>query len=308
LLLGSAGDNCQDAKKNYCGFVLGGKNVGSINGQNGLASFNSAVVNTIYGVEWNPNKNWSLGLAYGYGTTNLSNYTLDSVNITGNVNSGSIYGVYKPNSQWKISALFDYSNFNYQGSRYININNPDYTASVASSNFGASGYSGVVKATYDIALATKSSPATLHIIPIAALGFNSINQNGFTETGAGVLNLNVSSKTTQSLIGTIGTTMSLPIPINQHGGTITPSLTASYNVDFLAGNTNNYSINASYPSFSDAGTVSFQGQNGGTNFLNLTASVAVNVSPDVNLYVTGNYEASNVGSSYSYSGGLRVKF
>ena len=44
LLLGSAGDNCQDAKKNYCGFVLGGKNVGSINGQNGLASFNSAVV------------------------------------------------------------------------------------------------------------------------------------------------------------------------------------------------------------------------------------------------------------------------
>jgi len=57
LLLGSAGDNCQDAKKNYCGFVLGGKNVGSINGQNGLASFNSAVVNTIYGVEWNPNKN-----------------------------------------------------------------------------------------------------------------------------------------------------------------------------------------------------------------------------------------------------------
>jgi hypothetical protein len=50
------------------------------------------------------------------------------------------------------------------------------------------------------------------------------------------------------------------------------------------------------------------GQNGGTNFLNLTATVAVNVSPDVNLYVTGNYEASNVGSSYSYSGGLRVKF
>jgi len=89
---------------------------------------------------------------------------------------------------------------------------------------------------------------------------------------------------------------------------MTTYLTASYNVDFLAGNSNNYSINASYPNFSDAGTVSYLGQNGGTNFLNLTASVAVNVSPDVNLYVTGNYEASNVGSSYSYSGGLRVKF
>ena len=308
LLLGSAGDNCQDTKKNYCGFVLGGKNVATINGQNGLGSFNSAVVNTIYGVEWNPNKNWSLGLAYGYGTTNLSNYTLDAVNITGNVNSGSIYGVYKPNSQLKISALFDYSNFNYQGSRYININNPDYTASVASSNFGASGYSGVVKATYDIALATKSSPATLHIIPIAALGFNSINQNGFTETGAGVLNLNVASKTSQSLIGTIGATIALPVPINNHGGTITPSLTASYNVDFLAGNDNNYSVNSSFPAFPDAGTISYLGQNGGTNFLNLTATVDVTLSPDVNFYVTGNYEASNVGSSYSYSGGLRVKF
>jgi hypothetical protein len=102
--------------------------------------------------------------------------------------------------------------------------------------------------------------------------------------------------------------MSLPIPINKNGAFIIPSLTASYNVDLLAGNANNYRINASYPSFSDAGTISYLGQNGGTNFLNLTATVTVNIAPDVTLYATGNYEASNVGSSYSYSGGLQVKF
>ena len=308
LLLSSAGDNCQDAKKNYCGFVLGGKNVGSINGQNGLASFNSAVVNTIYGVEWNPNKKWSLGIAYGYGTTNLSNYTLDLVNIKGNVNSGIIYGVYRPTNQWKISALFNYSGFSDQGSRLININNDLYSPSIASSNFAATGYSGVIKATYDISLATKSSPAYLHIIPVAEIAFNSINQNNFSETGAGVFNLAVNAKTTQSLTATIGVTMALPIPINQHGGTLTPSLTASYNADFLAGNTNNYSINTSFSSFPNTGSVNYLGQNGGTNFLNLTATVAVNVSSDVNLYVIGNYEASNVGSSYSYSGGVKMKF
>lgn len=259
LLLGSPGNNCNAyaaSGKNFCAFVLGGKNVASINGQNYLASFNSSVVNTIYGIEWNPSGQWSLGIAYGYGTTNLSNYTLDYVNITGNVNSGSIYGVYAPNSQWKILALFDYSNFSYKGSRLVNISNPEYSPSMASSSFGANGYSLVLKSTYDIALATKVSPALLHIVPVVGIAFNSMNQNGFTETGAGILNLNVSSKTTQSLIATVGATMSLPIPINKNGATITPSLTASYNVDLLAGNANNYSINASYPSFSDAGTIS----------------------------------------------------
>jgi hypothetical protein len=41
---------------------------------------------------------------------------------------------------------------------------------------------------------------------------------------------------------------------------MTTYLTASYNVDFLAGNTNNYSINSSFPAFPYAGTISYLGQ------------------------------------------------
>ena len=303
LLLGTAGNNCSDKTKQYCGFILGGNNISTINGQNSLASFNSQAVNTIYGVEWNPSKQWSFGAAYGYGTSSLYNFSLGYANINGQVNSGSIYGVYRPSVPLKISALFNYSGFNFQGSRVEYVNN-----SLASSTFGANGFSSALQVSYDIPLNNKSSQNVLHIIPNAGLFLNSFKQNAFNETGAGIMNLNVNANTSNSIVGSIGATIEMPITINNHGGTITPSLSANYNLDFLAGNTNNYNINASYSPFNDTGTVSYSGQNGGTNFLNLTAKVNITLSTDVNLYVTGNYEASNVGSSYSYSGGLRVKF
>jgi len=314
LLLQSAGDNCLkegaiSTGKNWCAFILGGKTVATMSGgtNSSLASFNSATVNSLYGIEWNPNKKWSAGIAYGYGTTNLSNYSLANDSVTGSANSVNIYGVYRPTPKWKIDALFGYTGFSYQGSRYINIDSPLVDPVTATSNFGGSGYTWQADASYDITIPTNSNPNFLHIKPNIGLAYTINQQGNITENGADIFNLNVNGNQSQSFITNIGATIELPIAINKHGGTITPSLNIGWyhNFDANAGNSN---ISSSFVNLPDAGTTVYQGQNMGANFLNLTGTVYASLSPDLNFYVNGSYEASNVGSSYSYSGGLKYRF
>jgi uncharacterized protein with beta-barrel porin domain len=178
----------------------------------------------------------------------------------------------------------------------------------ATANYGAIAYTAAINATYEITIPTKNNPNFIHLIPIIGLAYSAFEQNSFTETGAGVFNLSVNGNQAQSLISTIGTTIEFPIPINKQGGYLIPSLGLAYNYNFYAKNTNNASATASFANLPDTGIMTNLGQNAGSSSLVVTPTISVAASSDINLYVTGNYQISNVGSSYSYSGGLSVRF
>jgi outer membrane autotransporter protein len=260
-------------------------------------------------LEWKASKQWTIGAAYGYGSTDLSNFNFQdtSATITSTINSGALYGVYRPDKQqrWKIAGLFGYSGFSYTGSR-------SYLGDVASSAYNASGYTGALQASYDIPLTTdyngeKNRLSPIRIKPMLGLAYGSHQQAGFAESGAGTL-VNVQGQTTNSLLGSVGVSLEAPIALNQKKTTVLiPKIGVAYQVDFLADQDGNRSITAS---LQDDATTSYtmQGQTRASSNLQLNLGADLQLNPKTVLYAGVNYQAFNNGDQFGYQGGLRYKF
>ena len=295
--------------QSLCIFAEGGNANGTINGTGSLGGYNTANASSAYGLEWKLSKQWAVGAAYGYGSTNLSNFNLQdtSATISSTINSGALYGVYRPDKQqrWKIAGLFGYSGFSYTGSR-------SYLGDIATSAYNASGYTGALQASYDIPLTTdyngeKNRLSPIRIKPMLGLAYGSHQQDGFSESGAGTL-VNVQGQTTNSLLGNIGVSLEAPIALNQKKTTVLiPRIGVAYQYDFLADQDGNRSITAS---LQDDATTSYtvQGQNRGSSNLQLNLGADLQLNPKTVLYAGVNYQAFNTGDQFGYQGGLRYKF
>ena len=295
--------------QSLCIFAEGGNANGTINGTSSLGGYNTANASSAYGLEWKLSKQWAVGAAYGYGSTNLSNFNFQdtSATIGSTINSGALYGVYRPDKQqrWKIAGLFGYSGFSYTGSR-------SYLGDVATSAYNASGYTGALQASYDIPLTTdyngeKNRLSPIRIKPMLGLAYGSQQQDGFSESGAGTL-VNVQGQTTNSLLGNIGVSLEAPIALNQKKTTVLiPRIGVAYQYDFLADQDGNRSITAS---LQDDATTSYtvQGQNRGSSNLQLNLGTDLQLNPKTVLYAGVNYQAFNNGDQFGYQGGLRYKF
>jgi len=295
--------------QSLCIFAEGGNANGTINGTGSLGGYNTANASSAYGLEWKLSKQWAVGAAYGYGSTNLSNFDFQdtSAAIGSTINSGALYGVYRPDKQqrWKIAGLFGYSGFSYTGSR-------SYLGDVATSAYNASGYTGALQASYDIPLTTdyngeKNRLSPVRIKPMLGLAYGSQQQDGFSESGAGTL-VNVQGQTTNSLLGNIGVSLEAPIALNQKKTTVLiPRIGVAYQYDFLADQDGNRSITAS---LQDDATTSYtvQGQNRGSSNLQLNLGADLQLNPKTVLYAGVNYQAFNNGDQFGYQGGLRYKF
>ena len=295
--------------QSLCIFAEGGNANGTINGTGSLGGYNTANASSAYGLEWKLSKQWAVGAAYGYGSTNLSNFNFQdtSATIGSTINSGALYGVYRPDKQqrWKIAGLFGYSGFSYTGSR-------SYLGDVATSAYNASGYTGALQASYDIPLTTdyngeKNRLSPIRIKPMLGLAYGSQQQDGFSESGAGTL-VNVQGQTTNSLLGSVGMSLEAPIALNQKKTTVLiPKIGVAYQYDFLADQDGNRSITAS---LQDDATTSYtvQGQTRGSSNLQLNLGADLQLNPKTVLYAGVNYQAFNNGDQFGYQGGLRYKF
>ena len=295
--------------QSLCIFAEGGNANGTIIGTGSLGGYNTANASSAYGLEWKLSKQWAVGAAYGYGSTNLSNFNFQdtSATIGSTINSGALYGVYRPDKQqrWKIAGLFGYSGFSYTGSR-------SYLGDVATSAYNASGYTGALQASYDIPLTTdyngeKNRLSPIRIKPMLGLAYGSQQQDGFSESGAGTL-VNVQGQTTNSLLGSVGVSLEAPIALNQKKTTVLiPKIGVAYQYDFLADQDSNRSITAS---LQDDATTSYtvQGQNRGSSNLQLNLGTDLQLNPKTVLYAGVNYQAFNNGDQFGYQGGLRYKF
>jgi hypothetical protein len=110
-------------------------------------------------LEWKPSKQWAVGASYEYGTTSLSNFNFQDTtsNISSNINSVNVYGVYRPDKHWKIAALFGFSDFSYSGSR-------TYLGDTVNAKYSASGYTAALQASYDIPLSRDYNNKKNHLV------------------------------------------------------------------------------------------------------------------------------------------------
>ena len=294
-------------KRPVCVFAQANNATSSIRGQDGLSSYDSGIFSSFYGLEYQPSKQWSVGAAYGYGTSNLSNMSLTSANVNSDVNSGAVYAVYQPAERWNIKALLGYSNFDVDGSRNIAyVGN----GSTINGNTSANGYTAAINASYDIPIKLGKGKLLMLLKPIAGLAWGSYQQSGFTESDGGGLNLRVNGNTANSLVGTLGMEFaSSPIALSKNKvQSITPRLAVAYQVDALANSSDNKSLTSSFVEAPGAGSFSTQGENGGANAFTVAGGFDLQVAKNASLYATVSYEVESNGSQFGYGGGLRVQF
>ena len=295
------------AQHPFCVFAQANSATSSISGQDGLSSYNSGIFLSFYGLESQLSTQWSVGAAYGYGTSNLSNLSLTSASVSSDVNAGALYAIYRPDERWNIKALLGYSNFNVDGGRNVAyIGN----GTTISGNTSANGYTAAINASYDIPIKVGQGKLPMLIKLIAGLAWGGYQQNGFTESGGGGLNLRVSGNTANSLLGTLGLEFaSSPIPLSKNKvQSITPRLALAYQVDALANTSSTKSLTSSFVDAPSAGSFSTQGENGGANAFTVAGGFDLQLSKNASLYAMVSYEVQSNASQLGYGGGIRVKF
>lgn len=295
------------AKLPICVFADAVKSNSSINGSEGLSSYLSNSNVAFWGLEYLPSKQWTVGAAYGYGSSNLYGMSLASAGVSSTNNSGAIYGIYKPFERLKLQAAFGYTGFSVEGTRtvaFIGNGQP------INGNTSANGYTTSLDAKYDIPINTGSKRDWLIVSPIAGIAWGAYQQQGFNETGGGATDLQVNGHTSNSLVGTIGFELSTtPIKFTKSGKqSFAPKLALAYQVDALANANYTKELTASFVEAPAAGVITTQGQNGGANAFTIAAGGDLQLFENTSLYATIRYEVENSGSQFGYSGGVRYLF
>lgn len=287
-----------------CVFATGGNANANLRGRAGLNGYDAALAGGYYGIEVQTSPTWTIGAAYGYGTAALSNLGATNNSVSSTINSAAMYGVYRPDHQWAFRALAGYSAFHLNGQRYpitIGHTNP------ISGNTTAQGATAALQADYSIPLSQATARVSVQLKPMLGLAYGAYQQNGFSESGDPIMNLNVASNTSQSLVGTVGAELNAAIPLNPARTVLfKPRLAVAYQVDALANSDGNTAVEASLPG-AGASAIS-NGLNRGANDLTITGSLDVVIAGQASLYALATYETFSTGSQLAYGGGVKISF
>jgi len=303
----SKSDNQSRSRGSLCVFAKGANSTSSVRGDAGLSSYDSSLFAGYYGLEYQLSPRWTIGAAYGYGTSSLSNFSLGSASIDAVVNSASLYGVRRISDLWTLRGLVGFSDFDLTASRDVAFGGKGKAAHASPSAYG---YTAAFSADYLIGLTKPSAVTQVLLKPRLGVAWGSYQQRGFSERGVGPLNLNVQGHTANSLIGTLGVELATsPIPLNpDRTVTVKPRLAVAYQVDALANDADQRSLTASFPAAPVAGSFLAQGQNMGVNALLIDGGVDIGLGRDVALYADVGFQASSNASQFTYGGGLKISF
>ena len=158
---------------------------------NGAGGYNANTYGLVFGADAEPSDTNRLGVAFAYAHTNLDG-TLSTTPQNSRINSYQLitYGSHSLDENTDLSVQADIGKSDTDGSRSILFMN-----SVAKASYsGWSGHlGGALARTYNIDERTSFTPSI-------RADYTSIRSDAYAETGAGALNLNVGSNTTNQLI------------------------------------------------------------------------------------------------------------
>lgn len=291
----------------YCFNALATNSSSYINGNDTLFSYQSGITAGYYLLEYKASPLLKLGVAYGNGNAYLNSMPETNAAITANVNSGSLYGIYKTPDNLAIRALIGYANFNAQSSR-----NVDYLANgvAVTGSPNANGYTAAIDAKYTLKAKDPNSKNPFYLAPKLGIAWGGYSQQAFVESGVDYLNLSVDSHMANSVVATIASEIGTrPIKLNKSSSlAFRPKASIGYQVDMLGNDASQMTLTQSFASSPSAGTFAVQGQNRGVNNLYLEGGLDVFLNARTALYASTAIESFSTGSQFSYQGGIRVAF
>jgi outer membrane lipase/esterase len=272
-------------------FADGGAAFGNQKTSVNQTGYNFTLGGFTIGADYRLRDNLLVGLATGYGNTSSSFY-----GSGGNVNANTVpfnaFAAYFPGSLYAYGSL-GYALNLYDLKRGINFGDLARTASCSTTGhqFNLYGETG-----YDLRL------SRFILTPSATLAYSALWVGGFTEQGAGALNLKVAAQNANSLQTGLGGRVTIPLKVGSVK--VAPQGYAFYQHEFSNGSRG---LNASLSQGSS--TFNFQTDVAKRNFAVVGANVTVGLTK--NLYAQVNYNAEVGRGNYTaqnINAGLRLEF
>ena len=272
-------------------FADGGAAFGSQNSSTNQTGYNFSLGGFTLGADYRLRDNLLVGLATGYSNTNSSFYGSGG-NVTANTLPFNAYAAYFPGSLYAYGSV-GYALNLFDLKRGINFGGLARSASSSATGnqFNLYGETG-----YDLKL------SRLILTPSATLNYSALWVGGFTEQGAGALNLKVASQSADSLQTGLGARLTVPLRV---GSTkVVPQGYAFYQHEFSNGSRG---LNASLSQGSS--TFNFQTDAAKRNYALVGASVTVGLKKNLYAQASYNAEVGRGNSTAHYvNAGLRLEF
>ena len=211
-----------------------------------IAGFHSDFGGALFGLDWKLNDCASFGMVASYIKTNIEDNAVNPKNISGKNLQITGYGWVDYTEHLYLEAMLAYGGNDYQTNRSINI--PGLLSTAAQADFD--GHQWGAQADLGWKLWNNNSA---YFTPFARLRYLQSDIDGYTETGAGFLNLTVNETDYNEFLGGLGLRLGTQIEAS-NGITWIPELTALLGYDF-------HSDGASIPAF-------FPGYTGGSSTFN----------------------------------------
>ncbi|MHB9074490.1 MAG: autotransporter outer membrane beta-barrel domain-containing protein [Desulfobaccales bacterium] len=230
-----------------------------------------------------------LGTGYSHTSTDFHNYGGGAQTNTWPLMA---YAAYLPQSFYAYgSAGYALNLFNLERNLSFGEINRTARSSPAGHQFNAYGEAG-----YDL------KAGRLVVTPVASLAYSSLWVDGFTETGAGSLNLKVDPQHAESLQTGVGA--KLAVPLRVASAKVVPQLCATYQHEYLDGTRG---IDARLSQGSS--TFSFQTEHPGRDFAVVGANVTVYAKKNIGVQVNYNTEVGRARyTAHLLNAGLRCEF
>jgi uncharacterized protein with beta-barrel porin domain len=253
--------------------------------------FNFTIAGFNAGADYRVRDNLLVGLATGYSHTGAS-FHASGGGVTASTWPLTAYAAYSPEKFYAYASLgYALNLFNLE--RQLSFGGLDRTAKSFPTG---SQFNAYIEAGYDLKV------SRLVVTPVVSLAYSSLWVDGFTESGAGALNLKVSPQNATSLQTGVGGKVAAPC---QWGSVrVVPQVYATYQHESSNGNSG---LNAR---FSQAGnTFTFQAENPGRNFAVAGANVTLWTRKDLQVRIDYNAEVGRRNYSAHYlNAGLRYEF
>lgn len=255
--------------------------------RNGISGFDVDTYGVAAGADSRVADHTRLGVSASYGNTDLQGTgagrqtDIDSYQV-------NLYGTHDM-GRWFVDGLVGYAWQRYDSTRNI-------TAASTIANADYDGHTYTLRANTGYRLDAGNG---IQVIPNAGLTYFNNNIDGYTETGAGALNLRVDDTDAQSLFGRVG--FDLAKEFESSGMIIRPTVRAAYLYDFLA-------EEAETTALFTGGGASFRVTDARPERSSFNLGASLNVMTTQSVTLSADYDYVGRSNYDAHSGMLRARF
>ncbi|WP_159355764.1 autotransporter outer membrane beta-barrel domain-containing protein [Methylovorus glucosotrophus] len=223
IKLASNGDLSQlfngDSKKyGFWTKVFGGR--GNQDMRSGFAGYDMSTTGMAFGLDTLLESNWVLGGAFTYANTNVNmNNFRDGDHSDIKTYQATLYGS-KNFGKWYLESMLAYARQNYEGARDTTI------TGVATSDYNGDQWAARVNVGYPFALGNQAK-----LTPIVGMEWINLQQEGYTEKGAGPLSMKFNDQSADRIRSLIALKFSTEHALS-NGSYLIPSVQVGWRHDF----------------------------------------------------------------------------